>query len=102
MPRRKVQSTLSANPPYGYADAPAGARPRRAQAAALLRIGEVAQMLRVGRTTVYYLIRCGDLAAVRVTRLLRVRTQDVARYIRRHPSRYRAPRRPGRPRRARQ
>ncbi len=42
------------------------------QEALLLRVDEVAALLRVGRWTVYELIRRGELPALRIGRLVRV------------------------------
>ncbi len=44
---------------------------------------EVAALLRVTRETIYDLLHRGDLAAVRVGRLWRIRPEAIARYLER-------------------
>jgi excisionase family DNA binding protein len=44
----------------------------------LLTVEEAAELLALGRTTVYALIRSGDLNSVQVGRLRRVRPSDLA------------------------
>ena len=51
---------------------------------ALLRLDEVAERLSVSPSTVRRLIRRGDLKAVRIGRLLRVRPADLTTYIQAH------------------
>jgi excisionase family DNA binding protein len=48
--------------------------------AVLLKVEEAAELLRVGRTTVYALIKSGELASVPVGRLRRIRPADLAAY----------------------
>ena len=61
----------------------------------LLTIPQVAERLRLGRTTVYRLIRGGKLPACNPTgALLRVAKADLERYIAEHPA---EPRRPSDP-----
>lgn len=48
-----------------------------------LTIGEVADMIRVSKMTVYRLVHNGDLPAVRVGRSFRVQEEDVHRYLER-------------------
>jgi excisionase family DNA binding protein len=43
----------------------------------LLTVEQVQQLLKVGRTFAYSLVRSGELPSYRVGRLLRVRRQDV-------------------------
>jgi excisionase family DNA binding protein len=47
----------------------------------VLTVEEVAELLRVGRTTVYDLIRTGRLASVTIGRLRRIRRTDLASYL---------------------
>ena len=47
----------------------------------LLTISEVARILNVSRTLIYWLIGRGDLPTVRIRHALRFRSQDVAGYI---------------------
>ena len=49
----------------------------------LLTPEEAAEVLRVGRTTVYALMRCGDLRAVHIGRSCRISQAQVERYVRR-------------------
>jgi len=49
----------------------------------LLRVREVAELMRVSNMTVYRLIRSGDLLATRVGRSYRIWEDDVAAYLRR-------------------
>ena len=51
---------------------------------ALLRLDEVAERLSVSLSTVRRLIYRGDLKAVRIGRLLRVRPADLTTYIQAH------------------
>jgi excisionase family DNA binding protein len=46
-----------------------------------LTVGEVARHLRVSNMTVYRLVNSGQLAAVRVGRGYRIRTDDVRKYL---------------------
>jgi excisionase family DNA binding protein len=46
----------------------------------LLTVAEAAARLRIGRTTVYSLIKTGELASVTVGRLRRIRPADLAAY----------------------
>ncbi len=46
----------------------------------LLKVEEAAAKLRVGRTTIYALIKSGDLAAVHVGRLCRIHPDDLNAY----------------------
>lgn len=47
----------------------------------VLTVGEVADLLRVGRTTVYELIRTGELNSIMIGRLRRVRRADVVAHL---------------------
>ena len=49
----------------------------------LLTIAELAQLLGIGRTTVYRLVNTGELRAVRVGERLRFRPEDVNAYLQR-------------------
>lgn len=49
----------------------------------LLRVGEVAGIMRVSKMTVYRLIRAGELDATRVGRGYRIWESDVNSYLRR-------------------
>ena len=49
--------------------------------ARFMTVGEVAAVLRVSTMTVYRLINSGDLPAVRVGRSLRLRSEDLDRYL---------------------
>ena len=46
-----------------------------------LTVSEVATALRVSNMTVYRLVSSGELPAVRVGRLVRLRTEDVEAYL---------------------
>lgn len=47
----------------------------------LYRVKEVAEMLGVGRSKAYELVRTGEIPAVRVGSSLRVRGEDVLAYV---------------------
>lgn len=47
----------------------------------LLNIREVAEILHVSRTLVYSLLQKGDIPSVRIERMIRVRPEDLERYI---------------------
>ena len=47
----------------------------------LLNIKEVAEILNVSRALVYSLIKRGDIPTVRIERTIRVRPEDLERYI---------------------
>ena len=49
--------------------------------ARFVTVGEVAEIMRVSRMTVYRLIKQGDLPAVRIGRGYRLRLEDVVRYL---------------------
>ena len=49
----------------------------------LLRVREVADVMRVSSMTVYRLIRTGELAAIRVGRSYRIWESDVITYLQR-------------------
>ncbi|MGH9047284.1 MAG: helix-turn-helix domain-containing protein [Acidimicrobiales bacterium] len=50
-------------------------------AARLLTVNEVATALRVSNMTVYRLVSAGELPAVRVGRCVRLRADEVERYL---------------------
>ena len=50
----------------------------------LLTVEQVQQLLKVGRTFAYSLTKSGELPSYRVGRLLRVRRQDVDRWLEHH------------------
>jgi excisionase family DNA binding protein len=47
----------------------------------LLKPEEVAQMLALGRSTVYELIATGALPSIRVGKVIRVRREDLQRWV---------------------
>lgn len=47
----------------------------------LLTVTEVAEMLRVSNMTVYRLIKAGELGSLRVGKSVRLREDDVDRYL---------------------
>ena len=47
----------------------------------LLTVDQVQELLKVGRTFAYSLVRSGELPSYRVGRLLRVRRQDIDRWL---------------------
>jgi excisionase family DNA binding protein len=47
----------------------------------LLTVAEVASIMRVSNMTVYRLIRCGDLPAIRVGKNYRIREAEAQRYL---------------------
>ena len=49
----------------------------------LLRVREVAELMRVSQMTVYRLIRSGELVSTRVGRSYRIWEHDVSAYLRR-------------------
>ena len=49
----------------------------------LLTPEEAAKVLRVGRTTVYALMKCGDLRPVHIGRSCRISQAELDRYVRR-------------------
>ncbi len=51
-----------------------------ATAKLLLTVEEAADLLNIGRTTVYALIRTGQITSVRVGRLRRLRPADIEAY----------------------
>jgi excisionase family DNA binding protein len=44
-------------------------------------VREVAEAMRVSTMTVYRLIKCGDLQAIRVGKHFRIRESDLSRYL---------------------
>jgi len=58
------------------------AEPQSSFAGGSLRtVAEVAATMRISNMTVYRLIKCGDLPAVRVGKNYRIREADVHRYL---------------------
>ena len=55
--------------------------PKESLVEQFLTVGEVARHLRVSNMTVYRLVNSGQLAAVRVGRGYRIRTDDVRKYL---------------------
>jgi excisionase family DNA binding protein len=49
----------------------------------LLTTEDVAKVLRIGRTTVYALMKCGDLHPVHIGRSCRISQVELERYVRR-------------------
>lgn len=47
----------------------------------LLTVEQVQEFLKVGRTFAYSIVRSGELPSYRVGRLLRIRRQDVERWL---------------------
>jgi excisionase family DNA binding protein len=62
--------------PSGAIDAPHSTDPRE-----LLTVDEVADILKVGRTTVYELLNSGDLPSVTIRRCRRILPSDLNTYI---------------------
>lgn len=50
----------------------------------LVTVEEAAEALRVGRTTVFHLIRTGELDSVRIGRLRRVPLDELRRFAKEH------------------
>ncbi len=48
----------------------------------LLTVEEAAEVLRVGRTTIFHLIRTGELATVQIGRLRRVSMESLQQFTR--------------------
>ena len=93
--QQAMRSTRAASKPpptRKRAGSRAGDNVPSALAERLLTIGEVAYNLRVSRNTIYAMIRRGDLPALRVSWMLRVRLRDVNAYVRLHGPRLRRPR----------
>ena len=85
-------ATRSPPPPRRRAGSAARDIAPSAAAERLLRTGEVARLLRLSRTAVYYMIRRGDLPSISVRRMLRVRAGDLNDYLRLHARRAQRPR----------
>ena len=64
---------------------------------ALLDSRQVAARLNISRSYVYFLVRVGDLPCIHIRNAIRVRPQDVERYLRRRPRILRIPRRHRKP-----
>lgn len=69
-----VAVLLATPPPAPRDQAPAGLD-------LVITVEEAARELRCGRTTIYALIRDGDLPSVRIGTLRRIRTNDLRTYI---------------------
>ncbi len=50
----------------------------------LLTAAQVARILQISRSMVYYLVRRGDLPSAKIGRLRRIHRDDVQEYLRRH------------------
>ena len=83
MTMQKKQTTSKPHSPLGYAGSWATDFDPSALAERLLTVGEAARMLHVCRSTVYNLVRCGDLPGIRLRRVLRLRLEDVRRHLQR-------------------
>ena len=55
----------------------------------LLKVSEVAEMLRMRKETVYALIKAGELASIRIDRSIRVDSRDLDAFIASHKERKR-------------
>lgn len=53
----------------------------------LLKVSEVAEMLRMRKETVYALIKAGELASIRIDRSIRVDSRDLDAFIDKHKER---------------
>jgi excisionase family DNA binding protein len=53
----------------------------RADEEELLTVEQVQELLKVGRTFAYALVRSGELPSYRVGRLIRIRRRDVERWL---------------------
>ncbi len=49
----------------------------------LLTSGDVARLLKISKTKVYWLIQRGEIPSIKLDRNVRVRQQDIEEYIRR-------------------
>ena len=61
---------------------------RSTSAEELLTVEQVQQLLKVGRTFAYSLIRSGELPSYRVGRLVRVRRRDVEHWLEDHAGKH--------------
>ena len=53
----------------------------------LLKVSEVAEMLRMRKETIYALIKAGELASIRIDRSIRVDSRDLDAFIIKHKER---------------
>lgn len=53
----------------------------------LLKVSEVADMLRMRKETIYALIKAGELASIRIDRSIRVDSRDLDAFIDKHKER---------------
>ena len=53
----------------------------------LLKVSEVADMLRMRKETIYALIKDGELASIRIDRSIRVDSRDLDAFIQSHKER---------------
>lgn len=53
----------------------------------LLKVSEVAEMLRMRKETIYALIKAGELASIRIDRSIRVDSRDLDAFIQAHKER---------------
>lgn len=58
----------------------------RTERTQLYRVSEAAELLGIGRTSVYALLKSGELRSVRVGRSRRITSADLDRFIRSLPS----------------
>lgn len=47
-----------------------------------LTVAEVGEILRIGRSKIYQLVRCGEIRSIRIGRAIRVPRDAVAEYLR--------------------
>ena len=77
-------AALLAQPPEPMATTPQDSPASRLVSAdwIVLTVEETAEVLKVGRTTVYDLIKAGQLSSIMIGRLRRIRHSDLAAYLR--------------------
>ena len=84
MATHSKNATVKPPPPGNRAGSGASDAVLLASAERLLRIGEVARLLRISRNSVYYMVRSGGLPSLRISNMTRVRAGDLRDYIRLH------------------
>jgi excisionase family DNA binding protein len=77
----KKQTTSIHQPPSNRTGSKASDSARTASEERLLNVDEVARILHVSRSMVYWLARGGDLPTIRIHSIMRFRASDVQRYI---------------------